>query len=79
MLVKLGYIKMSNFQQNLSWFLSSYFVPKTRHCITYNMINYLKARKNSLNKIIDDIVLGLQLASVSNILYGAYNKHFIYH
>ena len=44
--------------QNLSRFLSSFGAQK-RACISYDMKNYIKAIKNSLNKIIN-IILGLQ-------------------
>ena len=52
-----------SFQRNLPCSWSSYFVHTTRDCLTYDMTNYLKAMKNSLKEIINDIMFDLQRAS----------------
>ena len=51
---------MKNYQQNLPCFLSSGSVHTIRDCLTYDMTNYLKAMKNSLNRFINDIIFGFQ-------------------
>ena len=55
--------KSEEFSTKYALFLSSLFVHTTQDYLTYYMTNYLKALKNSLNKIIGGIIFGLQWTS----------------